>query len=275
MHVYDFSDYRAFVRHCLEHGTAAKPRSTKKSLADHMKCHATFISHVVADKAEFSTEHAVRFCNYYGLDDEASDYFLDLLARDRAGDSATRDIYGRRLERQKHAWLTLHNRLKSEERLSGDQQRRYFESWLLQLTHLCCMLPGRNTMEKITDGLGLPEERVDGALRELTDMGLLEKNGDHYETRPKKIHLDRSSPTFKTCHNNWRVKIAADVAATREPDGIHYTSAMTISRAAAEKLRGDILEHISAARDVAVQSDPEEVFILALDLYQVTRTRDA
>jgi uncharacterized protein (TIGR02147 family) len=272
MHVFDFQDYRSFVRHCLENGTAAKPRSTKKSLADHMKCHATFISHVVADKAEFSTEHAVRFCSYYGLDEDSSDYFLDLLARDRAGDVPTREIYDRRLERQRLAWLTLHNRLKSEERLSGEHQRRYFESWLLQLVHLCCMLPGRNTLTAVTDGLGLPSDRIEGALRELTNMGLLEKAGEHYETRPKKIHLDRSSPTFKTCHGNWRVKIAADVAATQEPEGIHYTSAMTISQAAAEQLRKDILDHIAAARDAAVQSDPEEVYILALDLYQVTRT---
>lgn len=270
MHVYEAQDYRAFARHCVEHGTPARPRSTKKALADHLKCHATFISHVVAEKADFSAEQAVRFCNFYGLDAAAVDYYLDLLGRDRAGDVATREVYEQRLERQRTAWLTLQNRLTSEERLSGEQQRRYFESWLLQLVHLCCMIPERNTLLGVTAALGLPEARIEGALRQLVEMNLLEPQGKHFVAKPKRIHLDRSSPTFKTCHGNWRLKIAADVATFQEPEGIHYTSAMTISHEAAAKLRQSVLDHIGAAREAAVNSTPEDIFVLALDFYQVT-----
>lgn len=270
MQVYDFTDYRSIVRHCLESGTPERPRSTKKSLADHMKCHATFISHVVADKAEFSMEQAVRFCSYYGIDVDSTDYFLDLIARDRAGDGSTREIYERRLRHQHDNWLTLQNRLKSEERLTGDQQRRYFESWLLQLVHLCCMIPNRNTQDGIVAALGLPPARVEAALRQLTAMGLLEIDGKTFGTRPKQIHLDRNSPTFKTCHGNWRLKIAADVSTFQEPEGIHYTSAITISRDAAEDLRKELLETIEKARAISVDSEPEEIYVMALDLYRVT-----
>lgn len=277
MQVYEAQSYRAYFEHCLEHGTPARPRSTKKALADHLRCHGTFISHIVADKAELSSEQAVRFCAFYGLDGAATDYFLDLLARDRAGDTATREVFDHRLDRQRTAWLTLQNRLKDEERLSGDQQRRYFESWLLQLVHLCCMLPGKNTLAAITTSLGLSEIRVEGALRELVEMGLLAKVGgktESYETRPKRIHLDKTSPTFKTCHGNWRLKIAADVATMQDPTGVHYTSAMTISRDAATKLKQSVLEHIEQARDAAVTSTPEEIFVLALDFYAVTPGND-
>ncbi len=270
MHVYEAADYRSFVRHCVDNGTPARPRSTKKALADHLRCHPTFISHVVADKADFSAEQAVRFCTFYGLDTDAIDFYLDLLSRDRAGDSATKELFERRLDRQRTAWLTLQNRLKDEERLSGDQQRRYFESWLLQLVHLCCMIPGRNTLLKVTAALGLPEARIEGALRQLVDMNLLEVKGKAFETRPKRIHLDKSSPTFKTCHGNWRLKIAADVATFQEPEGVHYTSAMTISRDSAQKLRQAVLSHIEEARAAAVSAIPEEIYVLALDFYQVT-----
>ncbi len=274
MHIYEAPDYRSYIRHCLEHGTPARPRSTKKSLADHLRCHATFISHVVAEKADFAPEHAVRFCNFYGLDCDSTEFYLDLLARDRAGDTATRELYNHRLERQRQNWLSLENRLKDEERLSGDQQRRYFESWLLQIVHLCCMVPDRNNLPAITKALSIPELRVEGALRQLTAMGLLAQNGAAYETRPKKIHLDRNSPTFKTCHANWRLKIAADVSTFQEPEGVHYTSAMTISRNAAQKLRQDVLAHIELARQTSVVSDPEEIYILALDFYQLTPVSD-
>lgn len=270
MQVYEAPTYRAYFGHCLEHGTPARPRSTKKALAEHLRCHGTFISHIVADKAELSSEQAVRFCSFYGLDGAATDYFLDLLARDRAGDGQTRDVFEHRLDRQRAAWLTLQNRLIDEERLSGDQQRRYFESWLLQLVHLACMLPKRNTLAAVTATLGLPEPRIDGALRQLVEMGLLAESKGAFETRPKRIHLDKTSPTFKTCHGNWRLKIAADVATMQDPTGVHYTSAMTISRDAATKLRQSVLEHIEQARDAAVTSSPEEIFVLALDFYPVT-----
>jgi len=274
MHIYEATDYRAYIRFCLEHGTPARPRSTKKQLADHLRCHATFISHVVAEKADFAPEHAVRFCNFYGIDSSGTEFYLDLLSRDRAGDTATRDLFDHRLERQRQNWLSLENRLKDEERLSGDQQRRYFESWLLQIVHLCCMLPERNNLPAITKALGIPEVRIEGALRQLTAMGLLAQNGTTFETRPKKIHLDRNSPTFKTCHSNWRLKIAADVSTFQEPEGVHYTSALTISREAAQKLRQDVLGHIELARQTSVMSDPEEIYILALDFYQVTPAID-
>jgi len=270
MHVYEAPDYRSWVRHCLEHGTQARPRSTKKSLADHLRVHATFVSHVVADKADFSSEQAVRFCDFYGLDPAATDFFVDLLGRDRAGDQATRELFDTRLDRQRRAWLTLQNRLKEEDRLSGDDQRRYFESCVLQLVHLCCMLPGRNTLAAVTKALGLPEARVESALRTLVGMGLLAEAKGVYETRFKRIHLDKTSPTFKTCHGNWRVKIAADVSMHQDPTGVHYTSAMTISRDAAEKLRQTVLEHIEKARATSVDSAPEEIYVLALDFYQVT-----
>lgn len=270
MQVYEAPNYRAFVRHCLDQGTPVRPRSTKKSLADHLKCHATFISHVVADKADLSSEQGVRFASFYGMDAGATDYFIDLLGRDRAGDVATRELFDARLERQRLAWLTLQNRLTDEERLSGDQQRQYFESWMLQLVHLCCMIPERNTLAKVAAALGLPPVRVEGALRTLAGMGLLAEEKGSFVTRPKRIHLDRSSPTFKTCHSNWRVKIAADVASYQDPTGVHYTSAMTISKAAAEQLRQDVLAHIEAARNTAMMSAPEEIFVMALDLYAVT-----
>jgi hypothetical protein len=136
------------------------------------------------------------------------------------------------------------------------------------------MIPERNNLSAITKAIGIPELRVEGALRQLTAMGLLAPNGLSYETRPKKIHLDRNSPTFKTCHSNWRLKIAADVSTFQEPEGVHYTSAMTISREAAQKLRQDVLAHIELARQTSVLSDPEEIYILALDFYQLTPASD-
>jgi hypothetical protein len=272
MHVYDAVDYRAFVNHCLEHGTPEHPRSTKKALAEHLKVHATFISHVVAEKADFSHEQAVRFCDFYGVDTEGTSYFLDLLGRDRAGDRPTREVFARRLDRQRAAWLTLQNRLKEEERLSGEAERRYFDSWLLQLVHLCCMVPGRNTLPRVARTLGLPEPRIDGALRQLVAMGLLAEAGGRFETRPKRLHLDRTSPTFKTCHGNWRLKIAADVATYQDPAGIHYTSAMTVSRQVVQELRKITLDYIERSRALTVDAAPEELHVLALDLYPVSPT---
>jgi uncharacterized protein (TIGR02147 family) len=274
VHAYEAPDYRAFVRHCLDHGTPSRPRSTKKALADHLRVHATFISHVVADKADLSSEQAVRFCDFYGLDRDATDYFVDLLARDRAGDVATRELFDHRLERQRATWLTLQNRLKDELRLTGEDQRRYFESWLLQLVHLACMLPSRNDLRGVTRTLGLPEARIEGALRQLVAMGLLAEQDGRYATQPRRLHLDKTSPTFKTCHGNWRVKIAADVATQRDPAGVHYTSALTISREAADRLRQAVLEHIEQARATSLESSPEEIYVLALDFYPVTPTTE-
>ena len=272
MEVYDAPDYRAFVRERLavpaRSGGDARP--TRKALAEHLRCHSTFISHVVARKADFSNEQAVRCAAFFGLDADAADYFVDLVSRDRAGDAATRALFDRRLTSRREAWLELAHRLRSEERLSGEAEHRYFGSWLLQLVHLCCMLPKRNTAPAISRVLGLSESRVRRALEELAQCGLVERKGDAFTPGAKRLHLDRASPTFQAYHASWRLKIASDAAAESPPTGVHYTSAMTISRTAAARLHQLVVEHIEAARAIASHAVPEELCVLAVDFYALT-----
>ena len=134
--------------------------------------------------------------------------------------------------------------------------------------HLAAVRAHRHRADDADDEV--PEARIDGAVRQLVAMGLLAQEAKLFVSQPKRLHLDKTSPTFKTCHGNWRLKIAADVATQQDPAGVHYTSAMTISREAAARLRQSVLEHIESARATSIGSSMEEIYVLALDFYPVT-----
>jgi len=270
--VYEAGHYQDYIRQLLAEGTATRPKSTKKSLALHLKCHSTFISHVLAEKAHFSLEQAVRFSDYYGLSSEETDFYLDLVNRDRAGDHATRDVYESRLGRAREQWMSISGRLKETDRLSDDEAADYFENWLLQTVHLACLLPDCSDALAIAERLGMAPERIAVAIRLLEEMGLVTRVDGGYQLVNRRLHLDKNSPTFKRYHASWRAKILHDVSTRSRLDGIHYTSLVTVSRAKVDEIRKLILDHIESTRSEFVDSTPEELYLYSLDFYQVSES---
>jgi len=270
MEVYEAKTYQEFLNDCLEKGTAYRPKSTKKSLAEHIKCHSTFVSHVLAEKAHFNNEQAIRFSEFYGLSPDETDYFIDLINHDRAGDVKTKNFFAKRIARHRTRWLKLSHRIKTEDRLSPEQEDRYFENPLLQAVHLATLLPNTNNATAIAKRLQITARLVENALDTLREMGLLEVSDDNIAPRNRLLHLDKASPVYKRYHANWRLKIINDAAVANQGEGVHYTSIFTLSREQVDRFKQLVLTHIEDSRELVIDSSPEQMFAYALDFYPLT-----
>src|SRR5476649_2027297 len=97
MRVFDFIDYKAFLRTRVEsmpkHG-----RGQYQKIASHLNVHSTMISQVFGGDKNLSLEQACSLCEFLGLGDLETEFFVALVSRERAGSKSLKNLIDRRLD---------------------------------------------------------------------------------------------------------------------------------------------------------------------------------
>lgn len=266
--VFKCSAYRDAVEQWLSHPQGGRPRGAIKALADVLKCHPTFIAHVLNGKADFSNEQALRFCRHFALTGDETDFFLDLLNRDRAGDTETRAYFQERLKFRLEERQNLQRRLRVQDALTSDQEAVYFKSWLTQAVHMSTLLPGPHTVASLAARLGAQLPAVEETVKNLVDMGFLQWEKGSLTCVRLMFHLGRSSPWIAKSHYNWRLKTAQTMMETPGSlPGVHYSSVFTLSEETVQEVRELILRHVEEARERIAPSPSERVYVYCIDFY--------
>jgi hypothetical protein len=265
-------DYRTVVKAVLGRLRQARPRGRVTALAKHMRCHPTFFSQVTGGRANFSSEQGLAFCDFIELTADETEFFLDLLHRDRAADERTKAHYTARLERRRKESAELKSRWRNAQALTAEQQRSYFQSWTSQAVHMLCRL-GRAPLT-VDDGarqLGLQPATVARELDLLETLGLVHRAGAGFRTSDTFLHLEAGSELERPFHASWRIKVAAQLAEEGAARGFHYSAALTLSREALGTLQRLMVEHLDACRTVISGAADEELHLLAIDLCPLTK----
>lgn len=246
------------------------PRTNRRGvskLALHLKVHPTFIAKVLGEKADFSCEQAVSFCNYANFSAGDTEYFVDLLLRDRAGDPGTRAHFEERLCRQRELSENLKRRLDSSRDLTIEEQLEYYESWLPQAVHLLCQSTGRHTPASIALRLGIQPQQVENLTAKLIHMGLLVRRDGAFFSEVDFIHTGKDSPLVGRLHVNWRLKIISDLLIGKGSDGVHFSAVAAMSVATALQIRELLISSLESAKRSIATSPSETLQVLAIDFY--------
>jgi hypothetical protein len=267
MNVYEAKSYRDFVKASLDGAAPGARRGAVKRLAEFLKVHSTYVSQVTTGKADFSVDQGIRFCAYCGLAADQTEFFLDLLNRDRAATKEAKAHYQMRVDRRLAELTDMKKRWRLADALTGEQELKYYGSWIPQAVHLYCQLPGPHTAASIAAGLRLTEDRVTGVLADLEGLGFVELTARGYRSMRDSVHVGKDSTLISRYHINWRQKAIADFTATPRLPGFHYSSVVSLSEPAAKEIRELILAHIEATRAVIIPAPSEKLFVYCLDFY--------
>lgn len=266
MKVYECRDYRQFLKAQIYGPDAAW--GIVKRLAKTLSCHGSYISQVARGKADFSNEQAVRLAQFLSLPADETDFLVDLVARDRAGDGPTRELFQRRLTTKLMGRKDLEKRLKATQTLSSEQEAWYYASWIPQALHMVCQLDGALSPEMMAQTLRLDSEQVTAALRRLEEMGVLAIEDGTVRSRVDSIHLGRNSPHTTRSHINWRSRTVSELMAGHGGgERVHYSAAVSLSAKAAAEIHEVIIKHLEAVRGIVMPSASETVFVHCIDFY--------
>lgn len=270
--VFESNGYRDFIRICLGKDDSSKRNGAVKNLAQHLKCHSTYISQVVNEKAHFSNEQAVNFCLYFQLNEEETEFFINLVNRDRAGSAEAKAHFDKMIKRQLEERSNLKKRWHTTNTLELEPGLQYYETWIPQAIHILSQIDQYQTIDAISSALKVDRTKTVDILKMLDTIGLIEFQNGKVKTIVDSIHLEKKSPLHAKFLANWRLKAIEDLSYGRDQSGINYSSVVSLSEEAQLKIKSIILRHLEETRDLIIKSKSEKLCVYNLDFYSLTST---
>ncbi len=264
--VYDFSDYRAYLRSQLNRGNRAR-KGALGALASALPCQSSYLSRVMSGRADLSAEQADSAARHFGLSTEESYFFLLLVQLARAGTPSLRSQYQRRISQLLDERLDLQKRVGVKQTLSKADEAIYYSLWVYSAVHVMSGIPRLQSKQMMARELGLPLARISEILEFLISVNLVKGEPDgRFSTGIGKIHLQKHSPMIIRHHSNWRNQALRSLESGSE-DGIHYSVLLNTSKKDEAKLRASIAQFIEEFMRVAHTSPDEVTNCFALDFF--------
>lgn len=258
--------YREIVESHLHQGDTQRRRGVN-SLAAALRCHATFIAKVLAGRAEFSVEQALAFCDYVAFSEFESQFFLELLHLARAADQRTKKFFAERVDSLRKARLEVTSRLGSKEMTLSEVQQEYYKSWIPQFIHILCQTDGKHSVSSIAATMNLPLQVVEHVVRLLIKGEVLIQAQGHLRSQMDFVHLPDRSPLITQMHQQWRLKVAYDLAKEEINKAFHFSALMSIDKQSADKIKEIISESLLKVKSEVEKAPAQDVYFIGVDFY--------
>jgi uncharacterized protein (TIGR02147 family) len=266
--LFEFSSYKPYLR-SLAGGKNAR-RGLKTEMARALACQPTYVSQVLNDHAHFSLEQAAALNRFLAHDREEGHFFLLLVQKDRAGTEELRFHFQELLQEILDRRMNLERKLGKQNILSADHQTTFYSSWHFAAISLAVTVPSLQSKEAIAEYFHLPLAKVSQVLSFLVDCGLVARTGNRFSAGSSVLRIGRDSPHLSKHHANWRTQ-ALESLDREELHDLHYSAAITLSRADVRMIKEKIMEHIQANIGLIRESKEEEVYAYCVDFFRLKR----
>lgn len=268
MVVFEAKSYVEFLSWALHKGEEKIPRGQVKQMAEKLQCHPTFISQVLTGKAQFNHEQSVRFCTTQQMSFEETEFFLDLLNRDRASTKEAREVFQRIIDRKIRERLSYQSRTKISTTLSREQEVLYLSSWIPSAIHAALHLKGVDSPESVANLLKLDVNKVAESLSSLEKLKLVRKTKNRWKPTELTLHVGKENMLSNSFHSHWRLKTSNElIEKKRKFENIHFSSIFAITEEVADEIREILLKNLQEMRSTFIESPSEKLYTLCLDFY--------
>jgi uncharacterized protein (TIGR02147 family) len=265
--LYQVSDYKEYLRDKIK--DRRQERGYPSRLAEAAGIHRSYLSQVLHGNVHLTPDHAAALSDYWKLDGDDSEHFLNLVNFARAGSPSLRRMLDKRIKEAKSRHQELSDRHRGAKQLSEEDFAEYYSNWYFSAIHILLGIPSYQTPQKIAMRLMLSEEIVQKALEKLEQLKVIRrgKKGT-WELSAGDLFLPKASALTTPYHTVWRERAMCD-SQYRRPDSVHYTMVYSMSKIDVEKLRERILDLIEEMRTTIKDSANEELVTFACDFFRV------
>lgn len=269
MNIYDFVDYRAFLRAYIAK-LPKKGRGEINRWAVLIGVHPSLLSQTLSDTKNISLEQAQLLCEGLGLTPQEVEYFLCSVQLQRAGTSKLQNYFKEKLFQLKNAAVEISQRVRQDRSLSDEEKSIFYSHWLYAAMWLLTSLKGGQTLDEVVSKFQITRARALDILNFLAETQLCVVANGRYSMGPQSLHLDRKSPHVTKHHTNWRLR-AIEASDKISEDEMMYTAPLSLSKADLKKIRGRMMEVIKEVTETAIPSEAEELVCFNLDLFFIKK----
>lgn len=267
MNLFDFSDYRDYLKHWLEEAKANKSFNLSR-LAEVAQVHPTFLSHVFAGTKDLSLEQAAFISQKLQHTKLEQDYFFTLIHLDRAGTEILRDYWISRKKEIEAEKNKLSQRFEKHKQLTIEQRAIFYSSWIYAGVWSSTAINEGQTLMSVAERFSLSRDKAEEILSFLAQTGLCNEKGGVYSLGELHVHISNESPFVVKHHTNWRMK-AIQKMDHRQPTELFFSAPMSISKKDFGVIREQLNLAVKKMVDIAKDSTAEEIVCLNIDFFEV------
>lgn len=266
MSIYNFTDYRAFLKAFL-HSLPKRGHGTLSAWSQKFRVSTTLLSQILSGKGTLSLELAESIATEIQLTETETDYFFLLIQFDKAGTASLKKHFKSKIAKAQSAARSLSSKRESAAELPGEIKTLYYSSWMYAAVRNLAVCEGITDIGQIAQRLNLSRSVVSEVMRTLLENSLLVQEKNHWSPGVARTYLPPESPLVPKHHQNWRLR-AMQKMELRTAEDLFYTSPMSLSEEVALGLRKHLVDAIEALQKQAAPSASETVRCLNIDWFE-------
>src|SRR5438270_9519912 len=159
MWIAEFKNYKAFLKAFLKTFPKAG-RGQSRRLAEHLNVAPIVVSQILSRDRHFTSDQALKVCEFFGLDEATSEYFLYSVNIERADTKTLRDFYQKKLNKLRDEAQKVKSHVQGKEVLSELDKAVFYSNWFYSGIRLLTSIHGYQSIDSIAQYFGLNRTRT-------------------------------------------------------------------------------------------------------------------
>lgn len=266
MWIVEFSDYKDFLSKLIK-TYPKRGRGQAASLARHLNTSPMVISQILVRDRHFTLDQAVQVAAFFGFDELASEYFVFMVGHARAETKDLKKFYDYKMSRIREESNKIKAKVVGKEFLSEAERGVFYSNWYYSAISCLVSIKGYQTVDAIAAYFNeIPKSKVAECVSFLVSSGVCQEEGGLILSGQTSSHVSEPSPFLNNHRRNWRLK-AIDAFSEHNPESIHFSGPVSLSKKDSEILKKQLLQFIKEFSARVAPSPEEKLMCLNIDWF--------
>jgi len=267
MEIAKYKDYRRYITEKIK-SYPQNGYGVQSRLCEAAGVFTSYMAGVLKGDKQLTPEQALAVADFFQLNANETDYFVELVHIDRAGTERLKKYHEEKLYVIKEKLTALSSRTKPEKELSAAAKAIFYSDWRYSAIRNACSF-NKTTPQKIASSLKIKIEVVHRVLEFLVQHDLVVAEKDYLKIGPTFTRIRPTDPMVYRHHINWRQKVVESFA-TENPDNLHVTAPVTLSKDDAHIVRDLLHKNMNKVLAVVEPSASEELWCVNIDWFKLS-----
>lgn len=268
MWIVEFTNYKDFLKESFKKNPEGA-RGQAARLARHLKTGSIVVSQILRGDRHLTPDQAFETSAFLGLDDRASEYFMCMVCFARAEKKGLKEHYERKMDSIREEARKIQSSVAGKEFLSEWEKGIFYSNWYYAAISCLVSIKGYQTIDAISEYFDdLPKSRIAEFVSFLVASGICKMDGGLVVSGKTSSFITEPSPFLNNHRRNWRLK-AIGAFSKHNPESIHYSNPVSLSKQDAEQFRKELKAFIEAfPKRVRVSVPEEKLMCLNIDWFE-------
>ena len=264
--IFEFQNYKTFLVDRFPN--SGQKTISRRDLASFIKCAPGFVSQVLSGEAHFSQEQVVDAAELLGLNEDETEFLLNLRNILCSGTPKLRMHYQNKISKTLRKRSQIKEQLADNKVVPQEMVANYYRNWKVTAVHMALRNKSLSTPEKVSAYFQIPLREANECIDLLSKAGLVAIKSNRIKVTERRIHISEKSIDLERHHLNWRLDAIREIQ-NSSGKGQHFTSIISLSESAHEKINQLILNLIKESEPIIRDAADEQVSVLGIDFYKL------